>query len=93
MESHYSQDRSWSQPLLEEAESWLTRLRDSLSMMECAPTDSVIEEIIDSQADNLDTPRALSAIKSWITKCEAGSSGGAAGELSRALDSLLGLAI
>ena len=93
MESHYSQDRSWSQSLLEEAQSWLTRLRDCLSMMECAPTDSVIEEIIEAQADNLDTIRALSSIKTWVVKCEAGSSGGSAGELSRALDSLLGLAI
>lgn len=93
MESHYSQDRSWSHSLLEDAESWLVRLRASLSMMECAPTDNVIEEIIASQADNLDTVRALSAIKSWVIKCEAGSVGGSAGELSRALDSLLGLSI
>ena len=93
MESHYSDDRSWSQPLLDDAESWLTRLRASLSMMECAPTDNVIEEIIASQADNLDTVRALSTVKSWVIKCEAGSTGGSAGELSRALDSLLGLAI
>jgi L-cysteine:1D-myo-inositol 2-amino-2-deoxy-alpha-D-glucopyranoside ligase len=62
-------------------------------MMECAPTDNVIEEIIASQADNLDTARALSTVKSWVIKCEAGSTGGSAGELSRALDSLLGLAI
>jgi len=93
MESHYSKDRSWSKALLEDAESWLIRLRASLSMMECAPTDSVIEAIISSQADNLDTVRALSEIKSWIIKCERGSTGGSAGELSRALDSLLGLAI
>lgn len=93
MESHYSDDRSWSQTLLEDAEGWLTRLRASLSMMECAPTDNVIGEIIASQADNLDTVRALSAVKSWVIECEAGSTGGSAGELSRALDSLLGLAI
>ena len=61
--------------------------------MECAPTDNVIEEIIASQADNLDTVRALSAIKSWVINCEDGSAGGSPGELSRALDSLLGLSI
>ena len=93
MESHYSQDRSWSSDLLAETESWLVRLRASLSMMECAPTDVVINEIIASQSDNLDTPRALKAIKSWIVQSESGSNGGAPGELSRALDALLGLAI
>jgi L-cysteine:1D-myo-inositol 2-amino-2-deoxy-alpha-D-glucopyranoside ligase len=93
MESHYSEDRSWSSQLLEEAEHWIIRLRASLSMMECAPTDGVIEEIITSQSDNLDTVRALGSIKDWIIASESGSSGGSAGELSRALDSLLGLAI
>lgn len=93
MESHYSQDRSWSNQLLEQAHSWIARLQSSLSMMECAPTDEVIDEIIASQSDNLDTARSLVAIKSWINACESGSTGGSAGELSRALDSLLGLAI
>lgn len=93
MSSHYSQDRSWSESLLLDAQSWLIRLRAALSMMETAPTDSVIEEIIASQADNLDTARALSSIKQWVVRCEEGSSGGAPGELSRALDSLLGLAL
>ena len=93
MESHYSEDRSWSSQLLEEAEDWIIRLRAALSMMECAPTDGVIDEIISSQSDNLDTVRALGSIKEWIIASESGSSGGSAGELSRALDSLLGLAI
>lgn len=61
--------------------------------MECAPTDPVITEILNSQSDNLDTARALKAIKAWIIECESGSNGGSAGELSRALDSLLGLSI
>jgi len=93
MESHYSEDRSWNAELLSQSESWLIRLRASLSMMECAPTDPVITEILNSQSDNLDTARALKAIKEWIIECESGSSGGSAGELSRALDSLLGLSI
>ena len=93
MESHYSEDRSWSNTLLQGAESWIVRLRAALSMMECAPTDEVIARIIEAQADNLNTVAALSAIKEWVVMCEAGSTGGAAGELSRAIDSLLGLAL
>jgi L-cysteine:1D-myo-inositol 2-amino-2-deoxy-alpha-D-glucopyranoside ligase len=61
--------------------------------MEVAPTDAVISEVLAALADNLDTVRALSAIKVWIEESESGSTGGSGGELSRALDSLLGIAL
>lgn len=93
MEEHYAQDRSWSEESLVAAENWITRLRRALSMMETAPTDLVINEIITAQSQNLDTPSALTAIKAWIEKSEKGSEGGAPGELSRALDSLLGISL
>lgn len=93
MESHYSTDRSWSQSALDDASKWIVRLRRALSMMETAPTDVVINTIIASQANNLDTPQSLEAIKGWIISSENGSQGGAPGELSRALDSILGLAL
>jgi L-cysteine:1D-myo-inositol 2-amino-2-deoxy-alpha-D-glucopyranoside ligase len=41
----------------------------------------------------LDTPRAIAAIKSWMDKTESGVTGGVAGELSRALDTLLGITL
>ena len=93
MEEHYSHDRSWSEELLNDAESWVVRLRRALSMMESAPTDQIINEIIAAQSDNLDTPRALSALKGWVEESERGSSGGTPGELSRAIDTLLGIAL
>lgn len=93
MESHYSTDRSWSEELLVSAEQWLLRLRRALSMIETAPTDDVINAVIDSQSMNLDTPSALTALKKWIVNCEEGSTGGTPGELSRAIDTLLGLSI
>jgi L-cysteine:1D-myo-inositol 2-amino-2-deoxy-alpha-D-glucopyranoside ligase len=93
MESHFSTDRSWSEELLLEAEAWLVRLRRALSMMETAPTDPVISAVIKAQSNNLDTPTSLAAIKRWIELSESGSNGGAPGELSRALDTLLGLSI
>jgi L-cysteine:1D-myo-inositol 2-amino-2-deoxy-alpha-D-glucopyranoside ligase len=61
--------------------------------MEVAPTDAVISEIIDSLSKNLDTPRALVAIREWMDKTESGVTGGVAGELGRALDTLLGIAL
>ena len=93
MENHYSEDRSWSQEALEKATEWIIRLRRALSMMEAAPTTETIAAIIAAQADNLDTQRSLQVIKDWVIASEAGSEGGAPGELSRALDSLLGLAL
>jgi L-cysteine:1D-myo-inositol 2-amino-2-deoxy-alpha-D-glucopyranoside ligase len=93
MEDHYSSDRSWSEDSLILAEEWLVRLRRALSMMESAPTDTVINEVIAAQARNLDTPGALAAIKKWVEDSESGSNGGSPGELSRALDSILGIAL
>jgi L-cysteine:1D-myo-inositol 2-amino-2-deoxy-alpha-D-glucopyranoside ligase len=93
MESHYSKDRSWSNELLASSITWINRLRIALSMMEVAPTDNVISEIAKSQAENLNTPSSLAAIKNWIELSESGANGGSAGELSRALDTLLGIAI
>lgn len=93
MESHYSEDRSWSNELLTKSIEWIDRLRLALSMLEVAPTSPVIESVIRSQADNLNTPQSLTAIKEWILRTEEGSTRGEAGELSRALDSLLGLAL
>ena len=93
MEGHYSIDRSWSDELLSEASEWIVRVRRALSMMETAPTDSVIEKILEAQANNLDTTQSLKQIKSWVRASESGSQGGKPGELSRALDSILGLAL
>ncbi len=93
MESHYSTDRSWSDELLESSIEWIIRLRRALSMMEVAPTARVIEKVISSQANNLDTPSSLASLKEWVVLSENGSQGGQAGELSRAIDALLGLAL
>jgi L-cysteine:1D-myo-inositol 2-amino-2-deoxy-alpha-D-glucopyranoside ligase len=93
MESRYSTDRTWTDQLLSESTAWILRLQRALSMMEVAPTDSVIEGIIAAQADNLDTMKSLAILKEWISQSELGSQGGSAGELSRAIDAILGLAI
>ena len=93
MESHYSTDRSWSDELLIESENWILRLQRALSMMEAAPTDSVISEILTAQSNNLDTVSSLNAIKSWVSASESGAHGGNPGELSRAIDAILGIAL
>lgn len=93
MNSHFAKDLMWEQTLIEKASDEVNRLRLLLARIEVAPTDVVIEKIIEALSRNLDTPRALDAIRDWMNATESGATGGVAGELSRALDTLLGLAL
>jgi L-cysteine:1D-myo-inositol 2-amino-2-deoxy-alpha-D-glucopyranoside ligase len=65
----------------------------ALSQIDCAPTDQVIQSMLSAMADNLDTEEIFCILRVWIEESEKGSTGGNPGELSRALDSLLGLAL
>jgi L-cysteine:1D-myo-inositol 2-amino-2-deoxy-alpha-D-glucopyranoside ligase len=49
--------------------------------------------LIDALGNNLDTARALDSLRAWMKETKNGKTGGEAGELSRALDALLGLAL
>ena len=89
----YAVDLMWSDSLIEIASSEVERLQLNLARMEVSPTDSVISEIIAALSNNLDIPSALDAIRKWMDKTESGSTGGVAGELGRALDTLLGIAL
>lgn len=93
MGHHYANDLMWSDSLISQASINIDRLQLNLARMEVAPTDGVIEEIIEALSQNLDTPRALTAIMRWMDLTESGETGGVAGELSRALDALLGIAL
>ncbi|MEY4438140.1 MAG: hypothetical protein RL249_552, partial [Actinomycetota bacterium] len=93
MNSHFAKDLMWEQTLIEKASDEVNRLRLLLARIEVAPTDVVIEKIIEALSRNLDTPRALDAIRDWMNATESGATGGVAGELSRGLDTLLGLAL
>jgi cysteinyl-tRNA synthetase len=94
---HYRDDHMWSNEELGTASEFLDDLRTALSRTEVAPTDTVIAEIIAALANNLDTPRAITVLSEWVTQSLSGSedcvSGGSAGELSRAIDALLGIAL
>lgn len=90
---HYATDRMWTQSLLDDAVALLEKLTVALSREEVAPTKPIIVAIIKALANNLDTPAALLALSKWSDQSLQGSVGGEAGELSRAIDSLLGIAI
>ena len=89
----YSVDRMWTEKLLLEAKEFLDSLTMQISQMECAPTDQVIQKMINSLSNNLDTPDVIAILKDWIKQSQNGETGGSPGELSRAIDSLLGIAI
>ena len=91
LQGHYSQDRMWSEEVLKKATSEVQEIRTSLAMMEVAPTELLISTLIDCLADDLNTARFFIDLKTWVADCHKGMGGGSAGELSRAMDSLLGL--
>lgn len=92
LSNHYRNDHMWTNGDLVEAEGLLDQMRIALSRMEVAPTDATINEIISALADDLDTPRAIKSLRGWLEATNAGRVGGSPGELSRAIDTLLGIA-
>ena len=89
---HYRSDHMWVQSDLDSAQRLLDDLRVALSRMEVAPTSQVISEIIAALANDLDTPRVLELLRNWLEATKRGEVDGSAGELSRALDTFLGIA-
>jgi L-cysteine:1D-myo-inositol 2-amino-2-deoxy-alpha-D-glucopyranoside ligase len=92
MGHHYRSDHMWGASEIDQATALVDRLRLNLSRVEVAPTSSVVELIVSALSQDLDTPRALAALKAWCDGCDAGYVGGSPGELSRVIDDLLGLA-
>ena len=89
---HYRSDHMWVDSDLAEAEGLLDDLRIALSRTEVAPTDDTVIEIANSLANDLDTPAAIKSLRKWLASTNAGNIGGSPGELSRAIDTLLGIA-
>ena len=90
---HYREDFMWSKSHLDSAIEDIQRLQLNLSRVEVAPTDGVITTIIQSLADDLNSPQAIATVRNWCEETEKGARGGNAGELSRAIDALLGIAL
>ena len=89
----YSTDRMWSRELVDDANKLLTRLLSALSRQEVAPTFEVVQEIVNAISDDLNTPKVFDLLNSWCLKTEEGEVGGSPGEISRALDTYLGITL
>ncbi len=83
----------WGSTEISDASEFLERIRLNLAKVEVAPTDNAIFDLIEAIANDLDTVSALEIIKRWCAETESGKTGGSAGQFSRVLDDLLGLAI
>ncbi|MSZ02110.1 MAG: class I tRNA ligase family protein, partial [Actinobacteria bacterium] len=88
----YSKDRMWTEAVLKNSQARVALIRSALSKIECAPTDSVIQSIAASIANDLDTPAALEVLDKWAADTVKGEIGGSVGEISRFIDGALGLA-
>lgn len=93
MNRDYRTDLNWEMRLLEEARFKLQRINSALSREEVAPTDEVVLRIRDRISNDLNVQGAINAVLEWCKETEAGAGGGSAGELSRALDLYLGIAL
>lgn len=89
----YSTDRMWSRELVDEAGRLLARLLSALSRQEVAPTFEVVQEIVNAISDDLNTPKVFDLLNTWSLKTEEGEVGGSPGEISRALDTYLGITL
>jgi len=89
----YSTDRMWSRELLDDANKLLARLLSALSRQEVAPTFEVVQEIVNAISNDLNTPKVFELLNSWCLKTEEGEVGGSPGEISRALDTYLGITL
>jgi len=93
LSGHYQQDREWSMQLLERAKDEVMLVRSALSRSETADASSLVSNLIKDLSDNLNTPKALSEIVDWSLESNKIATSNHSGLVSRAIDSLLGLAL
>jgi L-cysteine:1D-myo-inositol 2-amino-2-deoxy-alpha-D-glucopyranoside ligase len=106
---HYRSDWEWTDDVLDEARSRLTRWRAAASGVAAssgtpavtAPSaEAVLQTVRERLADDLDAPGALTAIDGWadaVLAAPAGPASAEAGEAARLIrdtaDTLLGIAL
>lgn len=93
LSGHYQQDREWSTQLLERAKDEVVLVRAALSRSETADASRLVNNLIIDLSDNLNTPKALSKIVDWSLESNKIATSNHSGLVSRAIDSLLGLAL
>ena len=95
---HYRGDWDWTAADLASAEERLARWRAAVSRPDGIDADSVLAELRERLADDLDAPGALAVVDRWAAAQLAGGDDAernlaAPGQVSRAVDALLGVAL
>jgi L-cysteine:1D-myo-inositol 2-amino-2-deoxy-alpha-D-glucopyranoside ligase len=93
LKGHYQEDRAWSDELLKTSKLEIAQIRRSLSQNEVADSSGLIQGLIFDISNNLDTPSALKRLLDWSMKSDNNGDVNQSGLVSRAIDSLLGLAL
>lgn len=91
---HYRDDWEWTAAGLESATRRLARWRQAFGADSGAPAKTVVEEVRTALADDLDSPRALTAVDAWAEASLAGdgdTESGAPATVALAADALLGI--
>jgi len=91
MKNHYRLDRMWTDQLLSESEIEISQLRQVLNQEFVAPFDQLLDSIVGSLANDLDTPTVLSDINRWVKDSQTSSAHINTEPLVQILDSLLGI--
>ena len=91
MKNHYRSDRMWTEQQLVESESEIAALRSVLKNGAAISASELVQSIVNSLADDLDTPTILNSINSWVNSSKNEGSHQDLSELVTALDALLGL--
>jgi L-cysteine:1D-myo-inositol 2-amino-2-deoxy-alpha-D-glucopyranoside ligase len=95
MLDHYQTYREWSSDLLDRSVNEVSLIRQALAKSEVYPVDNFISQLVEALSSNLDTPRCLSLILDWAAQSENRENAhllvNESGQMSRALDALLGL--
>ena len=91
MKKHYRTDRMWTEELLIAAENEIGALRKALEQKEVAPSQDLIQNIVEALAEDLNTPLVIEMVNAWVDQTNAGGTAGDAQSLMTTLDALLGI--
>ena len=81
----------WSDEKLAESTTQVERLRIALAKKDVAPTTDLIERILHSISDDLNTKSVIDSLNDWTDRTLDGVVGGDSSQLKKVVQNILGL--